>query len=174
MKVFAEMKFSLNTAAALLCIASVGFVGCAPETAQNIETESHGDEHVHPESFADALAVLSEQQKSISEAFMAGDPDAAHEPLHEVGHTLELLPDLAKEAGANEEAQTAISAAVEELFTAFGSLDEVLHGGEEISYDDVKDQISTAMESLSGVSVPDGEHAEGHGDGHEEEGTDHS
>ncbi len=162
------MKLSLNTAAALLCIASVGLVGCAPETTtQEATSDSHSEEHVHPETFADALAILTQQQTAISEAFAAGDPEAAHEPLHEVGHTLELLPELAKSAGVDEEAQAAISSATEELFTAFGGLDEVLHGGEEIGYDDVKDQITSAMAALADVSIPEGDHADGH-EGHED------
>lgn len=183
------MKIALNTAAALLCAATAGLVGCAPETAQDtVATDSHSDEHVHPETFSAALAMLTKQQEAIAEAFAAGDPEAAHEPLHEVGHTLELLPELAKEAGLDEEALAAVTTATGELFEAFGGLDEVLHGGEDLSYDDVKDKITTAMGALSSMPVGDGdeghgdhegnhegEHAEGHDShaGHDEDGEDH-
>lgn len=169
------MKFALKFAPVMLCVATIGFVGCAPqETDGDTATaDSHSDEHAHPESFASAIDTLIEQKDQIATAFAAGDPESAHNPLHEIGHTLELMPGLAKDAGLGEEALQVVSSATEELYDAFGKLDEVLHGGAETSYDDVKDSITAAMTSISSVAPASehgshsSEHAEGeHGEGH--------
>lgn len=183
------MKFTLNLVPVVLCITALGLVGCTPkESDSDTSTASHTEEHVHPESFAAAIDTLIEQKDAIATAFAAGEPESAHNPLHEIGHTLELIPDLAKKAGLGEEALQSVSSATEELYDAFGKLDEVLHGGEQISYDDVKDSITAAMTSLSSVAPADehsgehgshnSEHTEGdHGDeqasGHGEHGGDH-
>ncbi|HBE71676.1 MAG TPA: hypothetical protein DDW52_26330 [Planctomycetaceae bacterium] len=159
-----------------LLLAVVGFV-CVPGCGEPEETathdESHSDHGGHgtPESLADAVHILGEQSKVISTAFTAGTPDDAHGALHEVGSTLQMLPGLAMKAGLEGEKLDELKAATTDLFDAFGALDEVMHGGEEISYDQVKDKIESAMAVLAKFDSHEGHDEHGdHDEGHDEHG----
>lgn len=102
-----------------------------------------------PKDFASALAKLQDLKASIADAYAKEDPHLAHDALHEIGHVIETLPELAKEAGLSEEAQAAVVSASENLMDAYAALDEGMHGGEEIGYDEVEQKIQDAMASLS-------------------------
>lgn len=113
------------------------------------ELESDGVvDHKHAETYPEAVAELEEMNQAIAAAFAANDPDAAHDPLHEVGHVLDELPSLAKKQALSDEALAAIGSAVEKLFNAFGKVDEKFHGGEGATYDEVKADIDAAMDVL--------------------------
>lgn len=141
---------------ALLVTATLSFVGCGkrdanserpPISIDELESDGHAG-HKHAETYPAAVAELEEMNKTIASAFADNDVDAAHDPLHEVGHVLDELPGLAKKQALGDEAVAAISAAVETLFNAFGKVDEKFHGGEGATYDEVKADVDSSMEVL--------------------------
>jgi hypothetical protein len=87
-------------------------------------------------------------REAIEKAFAANDPQAADEPIHEIGHVLEELSGMAKKAELGVEAETAIDTAVEKLFDALAPVDEKLHGKEGKDYSEVKAEIDAAFEVL--------------------------
>ena len=99
-------------------------------------------------SYPEAVAELEEMNKAIAAAFASNDVDAAHDPLHEAGHVLDELPELAKRQQLNDKAVAAIIAAVETLFNAFGKVDEKFHGGKGATYDEVKADVDSSMNVL--------------------------
>jgi hypothetical protein len=139
----------------LLVIAALPIFGCGksgngerpPVSIDELESDGHVG-HKHAETYPEAVAELEEMNKVIAAAFAAEDLDAAHDPLHEIGHVLDELPGLAKKHGLGDEAVAAISGAVEKLFDAFGKVDEKFHGAEGATYDEVKETVDTNMAIL--------------------------
>ena len=106
----------------------------------------HLDEPPQPESLSAAINQLVELNQTIRNAFEKGEADAAHDPLHEVGHLLGSIEKFGKELELSGEAQKEFSAAVETLFDSFGSLDQQFHGeSAETAYADVQDAIDAAI-----------------------------
>ncbi len=141
---------------AILASATLTFVGCGksdmnserpPISIDELDSDGHAG-HKHAETYPEAVAELEEMNKTIASAFANNDVDAAHDPLHEVGHVLDILPGLAKKQGLDGKAVSAISSAVETLFDAFGRVDEKFHGGEGATYDEVKADVDSSMEVL--------------------------
>ena len=144
----------------LIAVMSVAMVGCAPrstdETANDggrppvsiDDLERDSDHHEHAETYHEAVAELDAMRQQISDAFAAGDIEAADGPIHEVGHVLEEVVDLARKENFPADAIAEINSAVESLFDAFGRVDEKIHGGEGVTYDEVESQIDTAFETL--------------------------
>ena len=121
--------------------------------------EGHGDEHghAHPESFAEALTEVVELHAKIKTAVAADDLKTADPPLHELGHLLEELPELAQKESLSEEDQQQVKQAAESLMDSYGAFDERIHGGESKgkSYDEVADQIDEAISKLKAIKLPE-------------------
>lgn len=105
----------------------------------------HGD---HAETISDSVDQLEEMAKAITAAFAKGSPADAHDELHEIGHLIESLPELAKEEQLPAQSQTKVSEICETLMDAFGELDGVFHGGEEPDVASLSAQINKGIESL--------------------------
>ncbi|MFM7920235.1 MAG: hypothetical protein ACKPJJ_08420 [Planctomycetaceae bacterium] len=135
--------------ASLVVLPGVLLLGCqdAPP-APVAEMHEHGEGHHHPETLAEALTELTELRDTIRDAFAADDTDKAHDPLHEVGHIIEVVQELAEKEKLPEERLAAVKTSTEELFTAFGEVDKTMHGGEGSSYKDVSAKIDAAMAAL--------------------------
>lgn len=152
------VRFTLAASSALTCLALVVMVGCkpatppaAPTSQTSATTTTVGDAHEDdgPETYAEGLEELTKQHAMIKEAFETDKHDYAHDPLHEVGHILEALPQLAaKDASLTPADTDAIKQAVDQLFEAFGTLDETFHGGEDIVYSEVEEKIQGAISTL--------------------------
>lgn len=135
---------------------TVSFVGCGgqPETPSDAppisidELEGLQGEHAHADNYPDAVAELDGMREQIEQSFAAGDIDGADGPIHEVGHVLEEVVSLAKKQGLDDDALAAVGSAVEQLFDAFGRVDEKIHGGEGADYADVKAEIDAAFVEL--------------------------
>ena len=129
--------------------------GC--EESANTNTMAGPGEHAHdheghghgPESLSDALNELTTMRNSIRDAFAKNDQDAAHDPLHEVGHVLEAIPELAKKENAAAENRAAIEKSVNDLMDAFGRVDKTMHGQEGSTYSEESATIDAALEALS-------------------------
>jgi hypothetical protein len=149
--------------------------GCSkPDTATEptaAETDDHADhddgDHEHAADFGGAIAELEELAGTISASMAKDDPDAAHNSLHEIGHVLEGLPELAKQEGLSDDQQKSVTGAVATLMDSYGDLDAGMHGEEGKSWDDLKGSIDTAVETLTAF-----EHGHEHGDHDHEHGDD--
>ena len=186
------MLFRISTAATLLSL-MLFTVGCAdsttPESPMVGDSDEHGEhgEHEggHPETFAEAFAQLSEIQSTVSGAFEKEDMEAAHGPLHEVGHLLEDLSSFAAKSELGDEEKKTIETNIETLFDAFGAVDKKMHDDSTgKDYSEVSDEIDTAIKAIATAAgefaTADVHHDddEGHGDhgeehaGHDEDGED--
>ncbi|MBX3420645.1 MAG: hypothetical protein KF752_03720 [Pirellulaceae bacterium] len=144
-----------------LALGSLVLCGCQPASSDPAAGSSatganhdheHGD-HDHPQSLAEGQEVIGKLFGEIRAAFEKGDPDAAHDQLHEVGHILEgVLPDLVKnDAGLSDEAKSSIQACLEKMFDEFGKLDDQLHGGPEADFAEISRVIDGALQELKGL-----------------------
>ncbi|MFN5734097.1 MAG: hypothetical protein ACK6D0_00210 [Planctomyces sp.] len=142
------LRFS-KSLASLALLSAVLVPGCqdAPP-APVADTHEHGEGHHHPETLADALTELTELRDTIRDAFAADDTDKAHDPLHEVGHIIEVVQELAEKEKLPEERLAIVKSSAEELFNAFGEVDKTMHGGEGSTYKDVSGKIDAAMVAL--------------------------
>jgi len=110
----------------------------------------HGDEN-HPETYAEAIKQLEEMHAAIRDAFAKNDKDAAHDPLHHVGHLLEDIAGLAEKASLGAEQLTAVKKAKEELFDAYTKIDGMFHGEKEVKYEDLAKKLDAALAVLQGA-----------------------
>lgn len=133
----------------LFLLPAVFVLGCQ-ETSPTpvVESHEHEEGHHHPETLAEALTELTELRDTIRDAFAKDDADKAHDPLHEVGHILDAVKELAEKEKLPEERLAAVKSSVEELFTAYGDVDKLMHGGEGTAYKDVSGRIDAAIVTL--------------------------
>lgn len=136
----------------------------------------HGHGQGHPETLAGAYAQVTALRDTVRDAFKEGDADAAHGPLHDVGHLLEDLQVLADKAELSDEAKATIKTNVDILFESFGAVDDKMHDPEEGSdYSEVSEKIDAAIAAIGTAAGPlaeGGEHDHGHDD-HEDGDHDH-
>ncbi|MEZ6124564.1 MAG: hypothetical protein R3C49_15505 [Planctomycetaceae bacterium] len=140
-----------------------------PVMAPDDHDHDHGHgEHAHPETLGAALAELTELRNTVRDAFAKNDTETAHEPLHDVGHLLNEVDELAGETDLSDDVKAAIKGHVTTLMDAFGAVDKKMHSesGEEGSdYSAVSEKIDTAIQAIIDAA---GEHA--HHDAHEAHG----
>ncbi len=148
----------------LVCFLALGFtlsmqIGCnkGESTSASSSMDSptgdghdheHGD-HSHAETFGGAIAELEGLAATIGSSMEKNDADAAHGPLHEIHHVLELIPELAQKEGLPAEQLTLINGAVETLMNSYGDLDAGMHGEQGKSWGDLKSDINAAIETLT-------------------------
>ena len=161
-------------------------VGCntaedqnAPIPADASQVDEHGHAHgegghEHAESLGEAVEELTELRNTVRDAFAAEDPDTAHGPLHDVGHILEEVSEMAEKEELSEEQLASVKSAVDKLFDSFGAVDKMMHGEEGSEYSEVSGDIDAAIATLTEIaseSSHDDEHhhEEGDDDDHEHE-----
>lgn len=143
----------------LVVITCISLAGCGggQTTASNPPTDRHGhdhdDGHVHHESFSEAVGEVESLNAAVKTAFADSDLSTADGPLHEIGHLLEELPELAAQESLSEEDNRQVKQSVDSLMDSFGALDERIHGGAEDgkSYDDVASEIDAALSNLKTI-----------------------
>jgi hypothetical protein len=153
-----KMYRRLPTLVAMACLLSP-LVGCgtatteAPSHASATDADEHDHDHegeTHddtPKSYGEAVASLAAFRDTIRDTFAAKDDDKAHELLHEVGHLLEHLPELAQKHSPPIDS-AAVKKDADELFGLFGKVDEKMHGAEGATYADVADKIDAVVDRL--------------------------
>lgn len=142
------LRFS-KSLASLALLSAVLFPGCQDAPPASVaESHEHGEGHHHPETLVDALTELTELRDAIRDAFAKDDTDKAHDPLHEVGHIIEVVQELAEKEKLPEDRLAIVKSSTEELFKAFGDVDKTMHGGEGSTYKDVSEKIDAAMVAL--------------------------
>lgn len=131
------------------------------------EGHDHG-EGGHPETLGEAMHQLTELRDTVRDAFAEGDSDAAHGPLHEVGHLIDEVAELAEAAGLSAEANAVIISNAEILMDSFGAVDKKMHSEDEGSdYSEVSDKIDAALTAIMTAAGPAAEHHD-HEDGHDD------
>jgi cell pole-organizing protein PopZ len=137
----------------------LGSIGCemkpAPTPPANAgHGHDHDHDHEHPTTLADAIKQVDTFKATIKAAFGNKKPEDAHDALHEVAHALEAAEPLALAAATTDDAKSAAKSAIKDLFDAFGAMDDVLHGKEGKSYEDVSAKIDAALTVLQGLVKP--------------------
>lgn len=117
-----------------------------PVSIDELESEHAG--RPHAETYAEAVEDLDALRSQISEASAAGDIEKAHDPLHDIGHSLEHVVELANKQGLGADAVAEISAAVEKLLDAFGKVDAKLHDEPGAEYSEVEADVDAAFATL--------------------------
>ncbi|MEM6691617.1 MAG: hypothetical protein AAF664_19465 [Planctomycetota bacterium] len=110
----------------------------------------HGHGHDEPTTIAEAIEHTRELAATIKAGFEAKEPESVHGALHEIGNALGQLETMVKKAEMPEDAAAAANAAVEDLFSAFGDLDDTLHDRGEATFDSVSEKIDAAFATLEG------------------------
>lgn len=127
------------------------------EHADHKDGDHPHDGHEHADAvsgkpsadFAAVVTGLQQEYEAIRDAFRAGDKGKADGPLHQVGHTLEALPELAAKAKLGEQDVAAAKSAATVMFEAYGEIDEAIHGGKDPDYGAAADKLDKAMAELS-------------------------
>lgn len=147
-----------NQLSQLLVAGLLFAIGCGTGT-DDAPPKAAGNQQAHHEShaetFKEAVDNLASLGKSISTAFANDDADAAHGPLHDVGHLLEDVTKLSAEEEFTDEQQASIKGAVDKLFESYGAVDAMMHGNEGSSYDEVSADIDTNLQLLSSLADAD-------------------
>lgn len=151
-------------------ITAVSFLGCTSPAEQKMEgqagkqsethvsdQEDHDHENEHEvastaASFSKALAKIVELNAKICASFNKGVPEDAHDALHDVGHTLERLPELAeKEGKLSPEQMSKLKNGVESLMDYFGQLDATLHDDKTVDFKDLELKLTQELNHLNEV-----------------------
>lgn len=123
-----------------------------PHADDHDHHHAHDHEHDHDhhhdgEGVEESFSVLVERidglNAKIKDAFERGEVDEADGYVHDIGHELEKLV-----ASLKEETDEAVQGAADKLFDEFDKVDQQLHGGEGASYDDVREEIEAALQTL--------------------------
>jgi hypothetical protein len=151
--------------ATLICCAliwAVSLPGCGGSTEKpvaeaDVEHHEHASpEHAHahaaPADFAAGVATLKEEFEAIKAAFAAGKTQDAHDPLHEVAHLLEALPDLAKAAPLEADQAQIVQDAITKMFDAYMEIDGAMHEGAEPDYQAVAGTLDECMATLEAAA----------------------
>ncbi len=156
-----------------LAVVPVFLTGCKPTSPAGKEpaaSDSHsahqheGHEHhdhadhgqeKHPETYAEAIEQLERLHAAIRDAFANNDKDAAHDPLHHVGHLLEDVAELAEKASLDEEQLKTVKKAQDALFDGYTEIDGMFHGSKEVKYEDLAPKLDAALAQLKSVLKPD-------------------
>jgi hypothetical protein len=144
--------FFNNSAAFFTKLAMVAFaltiVGCEPAKPKADAGADHGADHAHAETLAGAVKELEGICATIKAAFAKDDAEAAHEPMHEVGHVLGEIPDLVAKSTLDDAGKAEVKKAAETLFEAFSAVDESMHGSGGKKYSDVAESIDAALKVI--------------------------
>lgn len=134
-------------------------IGCQP-AATNKAPEGaaagghdHSQEHAQePASLAEAVKQLQTICTTIKDAFAKDDSEAAHGPLHDVGHILEHIPEFLDKSSLDAATKEEAKKATENIFQALKAVDEGMHGGEGKKYADVAETIEAGLKTLGGLA----------------------
>ncbi len=136
-----------------MVVIAIAVVGCEPAKPKGGIADhghEHADGHAHAETLAEAVKELEGICGKVKAAYEKNDADAADEPLHDVGHTLEEIKELAKTSKLDAAGKAEVEAAANNLLDAFGALHDGMHGGTAgKKYADVADAIDSALKTLN-------------------------
>jgi seryl-tRNA synthetase len=123
----------------------------SPQDHEHDHADEHGDHDEHasaPTTYAEAVTQVESLRTELRESLAKEDIKQADEAVHEVGHVLEKIPDLSKEASLSAEAEEEIKNDVNTLFDQFGKIDELIHAEKPVDYNEYSEKIDGAIERL--------------------------
>ncbi|TWT35099.1 hypothetical protein KOR42_51940 [Thalassoglobus neptunius] len=161
-----------------LIVAALLIVGCnegASLKTQDLtegthEDHAHHEDHGHheghdghdghdhqaaeaPKTFSESITQLTELRDAVQSAMEQDDLKKADGPVHQIGHLLKQIDELASDAGLTESQQKEVKAAITTLFETFSSLDSTIHGKSDgQSWKDVSTDIDQAIVQLQKIS----------------------
>lgn len=150
------MILNISQSILLKCSVAVlacAVVGCEPAAkpaanATSASDHSHEHEHAEPATLAEAVKELEGICATIKAAFAKDDAEAAHEPLHEVGHVLEPIAKLADKSTLDDAGKEEVKKAASSLWDAFEQVDLGMHGDGGKKYSEVADAIDASLKVL--------------------------
>jgi len=137
----------------LMVTLALTIVGCEPakpkaDAGAGSADHGHNDEHAHSETLADAVKELEGICAAVKAAFAKDDADAADEPIHDVDHVLQEIPELAAKSKLDDAGKAEVKTAVDSMLKAFEAIHDGMHGGTGKKYSDVADTIESALKTL--------------------------
>ena len=135
-----------------MVVIALTILGCEPaakpKAGAGAATSTGKQEHAHAETLADAVKELEGMCATIKAAFAKDDAEAAHDPLHEVGHVLEEIPDLVAKSALDEAGKAEALSANKSLLDEFDAVDQGMHGSGGKKYSEVAEAIDAALKTL--------------------------
>lgn len=128
-----------------MVVLALTIVGCEPAKPK---VSAGADDHKHAETLTGAVKELEGICATIKSAFAKDDAEAAHEPMHEVGHVLEEMPDLIAKSSLDDAGKAEVKNAADSLFDAFNAVDAGMHGSGGKKYSEVSETIDAALKIL--------------------------
>ncbi len=126
------------------------------------EGHEHAEGGDHPKTYAEAVTKIAALHDTVRDSLSAKENSKADEAVHELGHLLEDVPGLAGAASLSADDLADVKKAAEELLDLYGKIDEQLHGGKDIAYDELSAKIDAAVDRLksrAGAEAPAAEPA---------------
>lgn len=130
-----------------MVVLALTIVGCEPAKPK-VSAGADEHDHQHAETLAGAVKELEGICATIKSAFAKDDAEAAHEPMHEVGHVLEEMPDLIAKSTLDDAGKSEVKKAADSLFEAFNAVDASMHGSGGKKYSEVSETIDAALKVL--------------------------
>lgn len=136
--------------------------GCRPPTSMATAAKPAADDHDHDhehghdadnaESFAAGITKLESLTEGLAGKLADKAGEEADDAVHEIGHLLEEVRDLAKKEGFTD----AAAKALDELEDCFGTVDEAFHSAEKdadpaAALAGVKERLESAFKALKEV-----------------------
>ncbi len=142
----------------VLALATFVSTGCEPAkktakapVAEKGHDHDHGD-HKHAETLLEGFQQLSDAYTAIKTAMEKSDMDAAHDPIHDLGHLLsEDLPKLTKKSSLDDDTKTKLAAHWNTLMDEFTKLDDFFHDRGKADWAELDKKIAPVMEELKGL-----------------------
>jgi hypothetical protein len=147
----------------VLALSAFVFAGCEPTPAVKAPPggqasgHEHGNEHAEPATLAEAVTQLNAHSAAIKAAFEKNDAQAADEPLHDVMHVLEHLPELVEKLNLDDAGKASAKTATDAVNAAFEAIHDGMHGGTPgKKYADVAESLEGGLKTLDELAKPKG------------------
>jgi hypothetical protein len=147
--------------AAIAAFSIVALAGCGskPKPAPAADRDHEHSEEM-PETFSAAVADLQEHAPEIKEAFDAGKPADADEPLHHMVPLLEAMPKLIDASTLTPDQKAEAKEVSEQLLNEYEKLHDTSHDGGEAKYEDHAGKIDQALAKLVALAPAEDVRAE--------------
>lgn len=151
--------YALMLVPAVCLLAVAAGCGQAPSTTKAAKPASadhdhdHGHDHDEAESFAAGITKLEALAEGLAGKLADKAGEDADDAVHDIGHFLEEVRDLAKKEGVAD----AAAKALDELEDCFGKVDEEFHSAQKdadpaAALAAVKERLAAAFKALKEVT----------------------
>lgn len=134
-----------------ICLTELGCSRSKPTADDDKHTHEHENSH-RTQSLAEAVQLLVDHRNAIRDAIDQGTPDVAHDAIHDVGHLLKSLPEIAADSDLVESEWNTVKLQSDRLMEAFGHIDSAFHTQDSdrtTAYRDVAGTIDDAIDEIT-------------------------